>query len=338
MAHPLRILIATDAWQPQVNGVVRTLETTIRHLRDSGHTVEVIEPGEFSGFPIPFYREIKLCFPSANALARRVKHFRPDCIHISTEGPLGIMMRFFCRRERYRFTTSYHTKFPEYLHEMFHAPISWGYRFMRWFHRRSSGIMVATPSLDEELRQRGFTSPLCRWSRGVDLSLFRPRPGVRLPYPGPILLYAGRVSKEKNIEEFLKLPCAGTKVIVGDGPIRPKLEKEYPQAVFLGYRKGEALAEVYAGADVFVFPSRTDTFGLVMVEAMACGLPVAAFPVIGPKDIVTAPGVGSLDENLGRAVETALKTGRAEACIRHAEEFTWERCTSQFVENLIPIR
>ena len=333
-----RLLVATDAWTPQVNGVVRTLETTIARLRDSGTAVEVIEPGAFSGFPMPFYPEIKLCIPEMNVIGRRVADFGPDAVHISTEGPVGVLTREFCRRRRWPFTTSYHTRFPEYLSEMFRVPASAGYHWMRWFHSASAAIMVATPSLEAELRQRRFPERFRRWSRGVDLALFHPREGCRLPYPGPILLYAGRVSKEKNIEAFLSLSMPGTKVIVGDGPIRCALEKQYPDAVFVGYKRGEDLARMYAGADAFVFPSCTDTFGLVMIEAMACGIPVAAYPVIGPIDIVTSPEVGALDADLGHAVARALKDGNADACVAHARGYTWERCTDQFYDNLVPVR
>jgi len=332
-----RLLVATDAWTPQVNGVVRTLETTIARLREMEIAVEVIEPEAFSGFPLPFYREIKLCIPEMNVIGRRVSEFRPDAVHISTEGPVGVLMREFCRRRRWRFTTSYHTKFPEYLHEMLRIPTAAGYRWMRWFHSASSAIMVATPSLEAELRERRFPERFRRWSRGVDLTLFHPREDCRLPYPGPIVLYAGRVSKEKNIEAFLSLSLPGTKVIVGDGPIRASLEKQYPDAVFVGYKRGEELARMYAGADVFVFPSRTDTFGMVMIEAMACGIPVAAYPAIGPIDIVTHPGVGTLDADLGVAIRGALRDGNANACVEHARGYTWERCTGQFYDSLVRV-
>jgi glycosyltransferase involved in cell wall biosynthesis len=258
-------------------------------------------------------------------------------VHVATEGPIGLAVRAFCRRNRWRFTTSYHSKFPEYLQELARVPAGWSYRFMRWFHSASSAVMVSTPSLEAELTARGFRN-IRRWSRGVDLALFYPRPKMWNEYKRPILLYAGRVSKEKNIEAVLTLKQNGTKIVVGDGPIREKLQRDYPNAVFLGYLTGAAFGEAYANADVFVFPSKTDTFGLVMIEAMACGVPVAAYPVVGPIDIVTESKVGCLDDNLGRAVETALKTGDADACVRHARQFTWERCTDQLLANFVPIR
>ena len=290
----------------------------------------------FSGVPLPFYREVTVCRPPLRKLLARIREFRPDHLHISTEGPIGWAVRHLALRRKWKFTTAYHTRFPEYARDMLGVPASWGYRVMRYFHRPSSGIMVATPSLEAELRGRNFMAPLNRWSRGVDLTLFRPRPGAELPFPRPILLYAGRVSKEKGVEEFLKLSTPGTKVVVGDGPIRAALEREYPEAKFLGYRRGEELAKVYSSGDLFVFPSKTDTFGLVMIEAMASGLPVAAYPVIGPIDIVTRPGIGALHDDLGEAIRRALADGRREECIAHASGFTWERCTKQFVGNLVP--
>jgi glycosyltransferase involved in cell wall biosynthesis len=333
----MRILLATDAWRPQVNGVVRTWETSIEHLRRRGHEIAVIEPGQFANFATPFYKEIRLALPLRRGVNRRIYDFAPDVVHIATEGPIGLAVRALCVRNRWLFSTSYHSKFPEYLQELAHVPVGWSYRFLRWFHGGSSAVMVSTPSLEAELRARGFCN-LCRWSRGVDLTVFTPRPKTWTQYRRPILLYAGRVSKEKNIEAFLTLKSEGTKVVVGDGPIRERLQRDYPEAVFLGYRKAEALAEAYANADLFVFPSRTDTFGLVMIEAMACGVPVAAFPVVGPIDIVTDPAIGCLDEDLGRAVHVALERSLSEACVRHARQFTWERCTDQLLANFVTIR
>jgi glycosyltransferase involved in cell wall biosynthesis len=211
------------------------------------------------------------------------------------------------------------------------------YRILRWFHNGSSALMVATPSLEADLRRRGFTAPMRRWSRGVDLGLFRPRPPGATPHPRPVLLYVGRVSAEKGVEDFLRLKSAGTKLVIGDGPARADLERRYPEAVFLGYRKGEDLAECYAAADLFVFPSRTDTFGIVLIEALACGVPVAAYPVTGPADIVTRPELGALDDDLGAAVERALRTGDRAACAAEGRTYTWENCTRQFLGNLVPI-
>jgi 1,2-diacylglycerol 3-alpha-glucosyltransferase/glucuronosyltransferase len=333
----LRIAIVSDAWRPQINGVVRTCETTLDHLRGRGHEVAVIEPGLFARVPVPFYREILLALPGRHRVAELIYSFAPDVVHVATEGPIGLVVRAFCRRNRWRFSTSYHTRFPEYLQRMAAIPLGWSYAFMRWFHCASSAVMVSTPSLEADLALRGFRN-LRRWSRGVDLALFTPRPKTWTEYSRPILLYAGRVSKEKNIGAFLAVKHSGTKVVVGDGPIRERLAREHPEVVFVGYRTGERLAQAYANADVFVFPSKTDTFGLVMIEAMASGVPVAAYPVVGPVDIVTDPKVGCLDDNLGRAVDVALHTGDPEACVRHARQFTWERCTDQLLANFVPAR
>ena len=330
-----RILIFTDAWHPQVNGVVRTLDTTTRTLRGLGHTVEVLEPSAFPQVSAPFYPEIRFALATPGRIHRRIQLFRPDHVHISTEGPLGLLARRYCKKRGWRFSTSYHTKFPEYLRAMARVPERWTYRMLRWFHNGASSMMVATPSLEADLKARGFTAPIRRWSRGVDRGIFRPRPKVESPYPRPVLLYVGRVSVEKGIEEFLKLDTPGTKVIVGDGPARADLEKRYPQAKFLGYRKGEDLGACYASADLFVFPSRTDTFGLVVIEALACGLPVAAFPATGPIDILTRPELGGCDDDLKRAIAKALQFGARDACLTEGASYTWEHCTAQFVGNLV---
>jgi glycosyltransferase involved in cell wall biosynthesis len=333
-----RILITTDAWHPQVSGVVRTLDTTANLLREWGHAVEVIEPTGFPSFPTPFYPEIPLCVMRPGRVYARVHNFRPDHVHISTEGPLGFWVRRYCRRMGLRFSTSYHTRFPEYLKRLARVPEGITYKFLKWFHGRSSCMMVATPSLEKELTARGFAPPIRRWSRGVDLGIFRPRPKVTTDYPRPILLYVGRVSHEKGIDDFLKLPTAGTKLVVGDGPARAELERKYPDAKFLGYRRGEALGEVYASADLFVFPSRTDTFGIVVIEALASGLPVAAYPVTGPMDIITSPALGALDPDLGKAVDRALATADPAACAAEGASYTWANCTQQFLSNLVPVR
>jgi glycosyltransferase involved in cell wall biosynthesis len=333
-----RILIVTDAWHPQVSGVVRTLDTTSQLLRDWGHAVEVIEPTAFPSFPVPFYPEIPLCVMRPGRIYSRVHNFKPDYVHISTEGPLGFWVRRFCRSMGWRFSTSYHTRFPEYLKRLAYVPEGVTYKFLKWFHGRSSCMMVATPSLEKELFARGFRPTIRRWSRGVDLGIFRPRPKAAAPYPRPILLYVGRVSYEKGIDDFLNLKSPGTKVIVGDGPARPALARQYPDAVFLGYRKGEPLGEVFATADLFVFPSRTDTFGIVVIEALASGLPVAAYPVTGPIDIITREELGALDVDLGRAVERALATGNSTACAEEGARYTWANCTQQFLGNLVPVK
>ncbi len=333
-----RILIATDAWHPQVNGVVRTLDMTARVLRADGHAVEVIEPSAFATFPAPFYPEIAVSVPMPGKVYDRVRRFRPDYVHISTEGPIGVAVRHFCMLAGWKFNTSYHTRFPEYLHEYAKVPEALPYAYLKWFHGSSSALKVATPSLEKELISRGFKAPIRRWSRGVDLSLFRPQPKIVKPeWPSPVLLYVGRVSKEKGIEDFLALPTAGTKVVVGDGPARADLERRFPEAKFLGFRKGEELAECYAAADVFVFPSKTDTFGIVLIEALACGVPVAAYPVTGPVDIVTDDRCGALDENLGVAVDRALRTGDRAACAAEGRKYTWENCTRQFLSSLVPV-
>lgn len=333
-----RILIATDAWHPQVSGVVRTLDTTARLLREWGHVVEVVEPSPYPAVRVPFYPEIPLGLPRPGRIYDRVRRFRPDHVHISTEGPMGVLVRRYCRRRGWRFSTSYHTKFPEYLRELAGVPERLTYRFLRRFHNASACMMVATPSLEADLKARGFTAPVRRWSRGVDLSIFYPRPRTESPYPRPVLLYVGRVSHEKNIEDFLRLTTPGTKLVVGDGPARAELERKYPAAVFLGYRKGQALGEVYAAADLFVFPSKTDTFGIVVIEALASGLPVAAYPATGPIDTVTDPSLGALDDDLGKAVEKALRTGDPAACVAAGRAYTWDRCTEQFLGNLVPLR
>ncbi|HXD89392.1 MAG TPA: glycosyltransferase family 1 protein [Urbifossiella sp.] len=332
-----RILIATDAWHPQVNGVVRTLETTASHLRDFGHVVEIVEPGPFASVAVPFYPEIAVACPRPGRIYDRVRRFRPDHVHIATEGPIGLMVRRYCQMRHWRFSTSYHTRFPEYLRRLAGVPERGTYRFLKWFHGGSSSLMVATPSLAKELQSRGFQAPLRRWSRGVDLGVFYRRSKPEVPYARPVLLYVGRISHEKNIEAFLKLKTAGTKLLVGDGPARSEFERRYPDAIFLGYRRGADLGELYATADLFVFPSITDTFGIVVIEALASGLPVAAFPVTGPIDTLTRAELGALDADLGEAVRRALAHGNPIACAAEGRSYTWENCTRQFEANLVPI-
>ena len=332
-----RILIATDAWHPQINGVVRTLDMTARMLRRLGHTVEVVEPSLYPAVPVPFYPEIRISLPRPGRVYDRVRRFRPDSVHISTEGPIGLLVRRYCRLRGWRFSTSYHTRFPEYLWRLARFPEGLTYWFLRWFHGHSCPLMVATPSLENELKSRGFRAPLRRWSRGVDLSVFHPRTKPLDTYPRPVLLYVGRISHEKNIEDFLRLPTAGTKVVVGDGPARAELTRKYPKVVFLGYRQGQELGEVYSAADLFVFPSKTDTFGIVVIEALASGLPVAAYPATGPIDTITHEKLGALDDDLGRAVEQAQRTGDPAACAAEGQTYTWENCTQQFLRNLVPV-
>jgi glycosyltransferase involved in cell wall biosynthesis len=334
----VRILIATDAWQPQVNGVVRTLSTTVRQLTQLGHDVKVIEPSLFLNFPCVVYPEIHLALPAERPMQLMLRRFAPDHIHIATEGPIGFQMRRLCQAQQLRFTTSYHTKFPEYLWELLGVPSSLSYRLLRWFHAPAAAIMVSTPSLEHELREWGFRNRLLRWSRAVDTGVFHPRPQTYPAHERPIQMYVGRVSREKNIDAFLRLETRGTKYVIGDGPARAELQQKYPQVRFLGPLSGEPLAEAYANADVFVFPSRTDTFGLVMLEALASGVPVAAYPVPGPIDIVRPPTTGALHDDLAVAVEMALRTSIPEACVALASQYTWEKCTRQFLDNLVPAR
>lgn len=334
---PLRILIVSDAWLPQVNGVVRTLSIVADHLRAGGDTVEVIGPDRFVNLPMPGYAEIRLAVAPGRRLRRLVDAFAPDVVHIATEGPLGWAMRGICRRRGWPFTTAFHTRFPDYLHARTRIPVAWSWAVMRRFHAAGAGTFAATRSLREELAARGFTK-VRAWTRGVDLARFQPQPREAWEgLPRPVFLYAGRVAVEKNIEAFLTLDLPGSKVVVGDGPAREGLQKRFPDAHFTGYRDNGVLARSYAGADVFVFPSRTDTFGLVLLEALASGTPVAAFPVTGPLDVITDPRVGALDENLRSACLRALECDR-EACRSHAEAWSWEACAAQFRAALVPVR
>ncbi|MGG5821354.1 glycosyltransferase family 4 protein [Falsiroseomonas sp. HW251] len=332
----MRILIVSDAWFPQVNGVVRTLSVVAKLLREGGDTVELIGPDRFRGLPMPGYREIRLAVAPGRRLRAMVDEFAPEAVHIATEGPLGWAMRALCRRRGWPFTTAYHTRFPEYLEGRTRIPAAWSWRIMRHFHEAGDGTFAATASLREELAARGFTK-VRPWTRGVDLARFRP--GERDLWDGlqrPVFLYAGRVAVEKNIDAFLALDLPGSKVVVGDGPALGGLRRRFPGITYTGYRDNGALVRSYAGADVFVFPSRTDTFGLVLLEALAAGTPVAAFPVTGPKDVVTDPRIGALDEDLRAACLRALHCDR-EACRRHAEAWSWEACASQFRTALVPL-
>ena len=332
----MRLMLVTDAWFPQVNGVVRTFSTLVDVLRDRGHEVLVVSPEGFRTIPCPTYPEIRLAVAPGRKIARLLLEFAPDAVHIATEGPLGFSCRKQCLRQKMAFTTSFATRFPEYLEARTRIPAEWIYHLYRWFHRPSGGIMAATPSLVRELAERGFSRPRL-WARGVDIALFHPRDKGFLPFPRPILLYVGRVAVEKNITAFLKLDAPGTKVVVGDGPQRAELEREYPEARFLGAKFGEDLAGYYAAADVFVFPSLTDTFGLVMLEALACGVPVAAFPVTGPLDVVGGSDAAVLDNDLGEAVRRALELD-PDACRRFAEGFSWDRVADLFLSHIVPAK
>lgn len=333
-ASPQRIAIVTDAWLPQINGVVRTLTTTCALLRASGHDVLVISPDLFASVPCPTYPEIRLALCRPGAVAQKLAAFGPGAIHIATEGPLGMAARRYCTRSGTRFTTAYHTQFPDYLAQRTHLPPRLFWRYIEWFHAPAHRVLVATESIRGELRAHGIER-LHHWSRGVDLACFTPDappPAEYANLPRPIQLYVGRVSVEKNIEAFLSSSHPGSKVVVGDGPALQSLRRRFPDALFLGRKSGRELAGCYAGADVFVFPSLTDTFGLVMIEALACGTPVAAFPVAGPQDIVT-DRVGALCTDLARAIDAALYCDRA-VCAAYGARFSWEAATEQFLAGL----
>lgn len=334
---PQSIAIVTDAWHPQTNGVVRTLSTTCDMLRRWGHEVTVISPEGYPSIPAPTYPEIRLALTAPGAVGRRLAKIAPEAVHIATEGPLGFAARRYCLARKVPFTTAYHTQFPDYIARRTGLPASVFWRYIRWFHRPAEAIMVATETIRAQLREQGLTQ-LTHWSRGVDLACFSPTappPPEYAAMAGPILLYVGRIAVEKNIEAFLACDYPGTKVVVGDGPARATLEAKFPQAHFLGKKTGIELAGCYAGADVFVFPSRTDTFGLVMIEALACGTPVAAFPVAGPLDIVTHD-VGALSEDLTRAIDAARYCDRAR-CAAYGASFSWEAATRQFLAGLVAL-
>jgi glycosyltransferase involved in cell wall biosynthesis len=331
----MRILIITDAWSPQVNGVVTTVRNTIRELEAVGHEVGMITPDGFRTMPCPTYPEIRLALAPGPRVSRMIDEFEPDAIHLETEAPLGIAARRHCLASGYPFTTAYHTQFPEFIHARCRLPVGVTYRMMRWFHDPAAAVMVPTAEMLRRLKARGFAN-LAYWSRGVDTALFAP--AERLALPGrPIFLYAGRIAIEKSLEDFLDLDLPGTKWVVGDGPARAGLESKYPRTVFHGMKHGSDLAYYYQQADAFVFPSRTDTFGLVLIEAMACGTPVAAYPVSGPIDVVREPSIGILSEDLRDAALAALDLDRS-AVHRYARQYSWAAATSQFAANLSPIR
>lgn len=330
----MHILIVSDAWRPQVNGVVRTLEAVSAELAAMGHTVGMVTPDLFRSIPCPTYPEIRLALAGAKAIAKLVVGTPQDSIHIATEGPLGLAARRYCLRRSLPFSTSFHTRFPEYVNARCRLPVSVGYAAVRWFHRPAHTTMVATETLRAELGARGFPN-LALWGRGVDTALFRPASKALLDGPRPALLYVGRVAVEKNVEAFLRLETPGTKYVIGDGPSLQRLRRAWPAVRFLGPKYGSELAAHYAAADVFVFPSLTDTYGNVLLEALACGVPVAAFPVPGPVDVVGNHGVGALDDDLGAAVRRALAIPPA-ACRAFAETRSWRDSASQFLDNLAP--
>ncbi len=335
---PVRIAIATDAWSPQVNGVVRTLQSVRAELERQGHQVLVISPEHFYSMPCPTYPEIRLAFARTSSVGKMLADFNPHAIHLATEGPICLAARRWCLSRDFPFTTAYHTQFPDYVSARTGIDPGWIWRYITWFHWPAQAVLASTASIARTLRTHGLNK-IRHWGRGVDLSIFGPHitpdPAIRA-LGGPIQLYVGRVAIEKNIEAFLEASVPGVKVIVGDGPARATLEAKYPEAHFLGPKFGADLAAAYAAADVFVFPSKTDTFGLVMIEALASGVPVAAFPVTGPIDVVKAD-IGAMDDDLNVAIAAALTRDRA-ACAAYGRTFTWEASARQFLEALAPIQ
>lgn len=332
----LKVVVATDAWKPQLNGVVRTLDTLGSILTEFGNEVLYITPNDFKSVPLPSYPEIRLSLMPNRKVSKLINEFQPDAIHIATEGPIGRAARRFCKRRGYPFTTSFHTRFPEYANERWKVPTSWGYSILKDFHKDGETMMVATPGLMEELTDRGFKD-MKLWTRGVDLEQFSPGDRSFLDHlERPVYLYVGRLAVEKSIEDFIELDLPGTKVIVGEGPQREELEEKYKNAVFTGPKYGDELTKYYQASDVFVFPSRTDTFGLVNVEALACGVPVAAYPVRGPLEILdgASPGCGSMDEDLRKACLAAYENRDPAACRKWAENFSWSAASRQFIANL----
>jgi glycosyltransferase involved in cell wall biosynthesis len=332
----MRILIVTDAWEPQVNGVVRTLKSTRRELERLGHEVALLTPLEFRTLPCPTYPDIRLSLFPKRRVHRRIERFAPHAIHIATEGPLGIAARAYALKHRVPYTSAYHTRFPEYVRARIGMPLAITYAFLRWFHGRAEAVMVPTEVVRRDLLAYGFPArKVVLWSRGVDLDIFKPGPEMPHDLRKPIFLCVGRVAVEKNIEAFLRLDLPGTKWVAGDGPALAKLKAEFPEVHFTGVLGQSELATLYNAADVFVFPSRTDTFGLVLLEALACGCPVAAYPVTGPVDVIGDAPAGVLDADLRVACLRALTIPRA-AARRHAERFSWEACTRQFLSHLHP--
>lgn len=330
----MRIVIVTDAWSPQVNGVVRTLLTIRGELERMGHEVKVVSPDLYGSIPCPTYPEIRLAFVRSAVIGQAIAEFRPDAVHLATEGPLCLAARRWCLRSGVPFTTAYHTHFPDYVSRRTGLPAAWFWRYIRWFHGPARAVLVSTRSVRQQLRAHGI-SQVRKWGRGVDLAAFSPEavpPALFADLPRPILLSVGRVAVEKNLEAFLACDHPGSKVVVGDGPARGALERAYPDVHFLGPLFGAELAGAYAGADAFVFPSRTDTFGLVMIEALACGTPVAAYPVPGPIDIVT-PVSGALSDSLEEAIAGALQCDR-DACAVYGRSFSWERSAREFLTGL----
>jgi len=333
----MKILIVTDAWEPQVNGVVRTLKSTRRELEKMGHDVELLTPLEFRTVPCPTYPDIRLSIMPGRRVNQRIREYAPQAIHIATEGPLGMAARAYALRKGLPYTTAYHTRFPEYVHARIRLPLSVTYRFLRWFHGKAKAIMVPTQVVKNDLEAFGFAPDrVVLWSRGVDLDLFKPGPEMPNDLTKPIFLYVGRVAVEKNIDAFLDLDLPGSKWVAGAGPELARLKAQYPDVRFTGVLGQTELATLYNAADVFIFPSKTDTFGLVLLEALACGCPVAGYPVTGPVDVIGDSPAGALDEDLRTAAMRALMIDRS-AARRHAELYSWEACTRQFLNHLHPI-
>jgi glycosyltransferase involved in cell wall biosynthesis len=329
------VLIATDAWHPQINGVVRTLEALRRAASERGAVIEFLTPEGFPSIKVPTYPGLRCAIPGRREIARRIARVDPDAIHIATEGPIGLAVRRYCLQRCIPFTTSLTTRFAEYVSARVPFPLSWGYAALRSFHSPAAATMVSTPSLLAELQARGFQR-LCMWSRGVDTELFHPARALRLDLPRPIFMKVGRIAVEKNLDAFLSLDLPGSKVLIGHGPQEEALRARYPDATFLGAMSGETLAAHLAAADVFVFPSLTDTFGIAQLEALASGVPVAAFPVTGPLDVIGEAPVGALSEDLRQACLDALAVPRM-ACRAHALGFSWARSAAQFLANLEPM-
>lgn len=330
----MKIMIVTDAWEPQVNGVVRTLKNTRAELEAMGHQVEYLTPLEFTTVPCPTYPDIRLSLMPGRRVRELLDRFNPDALHLATEGPLGIAARRWAVKRGHPFTTAYHTRFPEYVHARTRIPLAWTYGYLRWFHGLSQAILAPTPVVKRDLEKWGFANVRV-WSRGVDHQIFHPREVNRLQTKPPIFLYVGRVAVEKNIEAFLELDLPGSKWVAGEGPALERLQRRFPDVNYLGVLNQQELAEVYCSADVFVFPSKTDTFGLVLLEALACGLPVAAYPVTGPLDVIGDSKAGALHDDLRTACLNALELKREDA-VAHAQRFSWRSATEQFVSYLHP--
>jgi glycosyltransferase involved in cell wall biosynthesis len=331
----MKLALVSDAWRPQVTGVARTLAALHDGLTAVGHDVFLLTPELFRTVPCPTDREVRLAIAARPRLTRLLEQLMPDAIHIATEGPLGTAARRYCLNRSLHFTTAYHTKYPEYSRALFGVPMAWTYAMLRRFHRRSSAIMVATETIRRELAENGFER-LALWTRGVDITLFRPGPTPAVNLPGPVFLCVSRVAAEKNLRGFLDLDLPGSKLVVGDGHLLPEMKRRYPNVHFAGRQQGEALVRHYASADVFVLPSRTETFGLVMLEALACGVPVAALPVPGPLDVIGNSGAGALDWDLRAAAMAALQIPR-ERCRSHAERFSWQTSIEQFLSHVVPV-